>query len=74
MTQKMSSWLIYVFEFACNQKCSGTKTMDEWVPDLLMKYDIVYDVYANMQRLLLQTFDRVVYFGYPINEVRSINI
>ena len=74
MAQEVSGWLIYVFKFASYQKCSWTKTMNQRIPDLLVKYHIVNDVNAYMQRLLFQTFNRVVYFGNPINEVRSINI
>ena len=42
--------------------------------NLLVKDDIVDDVDAYVQGLLLEAFDCVVYFGYPVDEVRPVNI
>lgn len=39
-----------------------------------MQDNVVNDVDANVQRLLLEALDCVVYFGYPVDQVRPVDV
>ena len=72
LTEKVSCWLINVFEFASDQECSHAQAFNMGVIYDISYYDEIDDVHGNMKRLLLQTLDGIVHLRDPVNQVSSV--
>ena len=74
LAQKFGGRLIYVFELTGNEEGRQTKTMNLSLSNFFSDDHEINDVDGDVQRLLLETFDCVVDFCHPVDEVRTVQV